>query len=96
MTKDHAVSTFGVAPRQRPFAVADEIARTAFEALLVVEQDATVVRCYEQLGWACDHTRPGRAVSTNLGFDNDVRFVRYPEVDSLHTVVEAQGLGGEA
>ena len=90
MAEDHAVATFGVAPRDGPRFVTHQITGAALETLLVIEQDAAVVGGHEQLGRARPHTRLGRAAFTNLRVDGDVCGMRNTKVDGFHTIIEAQ------
>ena len=84
------MSALGVAPSDGTCFVAHHVAGAAFEALLVVEQDAAVVGGYKQLGRARPHARLGGAAFANLSIDGDVRLVGNPEVDGFHAIVEAQ------
>jgi hypothetical protein len=88
--EDHAVSTFGVAPSYGARLVTDHVAGAAFEALLVVEQNATVVGGHKQLCRARPYASLGGAALANLGIDGDVRLVRHPKVDGFHAIVKAQ------
>jgi hypothetical protein len=88
--KDHAVATFGVAPRDGARLVAHHVTRAAFEALLVIEQDPAIVGGHEQLGRARPYACLSRTAFTHLGVDGDVRLVRNAKVNGFHTIVEAQ------
>ena len=90
MTEDDTVAALGVAPSDGARLVANHVAGAAFEALLVVEQDAAVVGGHKQLGRARPHARLGGAAFANLSIDGDVRLVGNPEVDGFHAIVEAQ------
>ncbi len=90
MAEDNAVATFGVAPRDGARLIAHHVTRAAFEALLVVEQNAAIVGGHEQLGRTRPNARLGGAAFTNLSVDSDVRGMRNAEVDGFHAIVEAQ------
>ena len=80
---------FGVVPRDRALDVADEVARPALEALLVVEDDATVGRGHEQVRRAGDDATARRAIDALATVDDDVRIGRDIEHDGLHPIAEA-------
>jgi hypothetical protein len=88
--EDHAVATLGVAPRYGARFVANHVTGAAFEALLVIEQDAAIVGGYEQLCRTRPHACLGSATLANLSVDGDVGVVRHPKIDGFHTIVETQ------
>ncbi len=75
MLEHNPVSTLRVPPRNRAGLVAQHVAGAAFEALLVVEQDAAIIGGNKKFGWARMNTRLSRAASTNFAIDSDVRCV---------------------
>jgi hypothetical protein len=88
--EDHAVAALGVTPGDGARFVANHVTGAAFEALLVVEQDAAVVGGHEKLRRTRPNACLGGATLANLSVDRDVRFMRHPKVDGFHAVVEAQ------
>jgi hypothetical protein len=90
VAEDDAMAAFGVAPGNGPRFVADHVAGTAFEALLVVKQDAAIVGGHEQLGRASPHTRLGGTTLADFSIDGDVRGMRNTKVDGFHAIIEAQ------
>ena len=74
--------------------IAHEIAGSAFEALLVIEQDAAVAFQHEELCRTGMHTRGGGAAATHFTVDDDVCRVRDIEDDSVHTIIEGHRLIG--
>ena len=86
MAENHPATPFGVGPRNCSGRVTDHVAGAAFEALFVVEKNATIVGSYEQFRRAGRDTRFGRAASTNFAIHGDVRLVRNSEIDCLHPV----------
>ena len=87
----HAMATLGVAPRDRTFTVAHEVAGAALEALLVVEHDAAVAGGYEQVRRAGDHALAGAAVVAHGTVDHDVGTVVHAELRGVHALLERDG-----
>ena len=84
----HAEAALGIRPADRPLLVAHEVARAAFEALLVVEEDASVGRRHEQPRRAGDDARAGAAVAADRCVDDDVGSLVHVEPRRRDDVVE--------
>src|ERR1700730_9763973 len=68
--------------------VADHVAGSALEALLVVEEDAAVGGGGEQVGGTGGHALTGGARPADVGVHGDVGACSEPEVHGCHPVLE--------
>src|SRR5579875_1008405 len=85
-----AGAAFRVVPGDGALLVADEVARAALEALLVVEQDAPVRGGHEELGRAGRDALARRAPAAGVAVDRDVRDGGDPELGGRDLVLEGE------
>ena len=86
--EDDSETAFGVRPCDRSLTIADHVAGTAFEAVLVVEQDAAITRRNEKVRWTCHNALASRAPSARITVDGDVCTLMDAELGCADSFIE--------